>query len=219
MSAQGVLINFSDGKNKKGVYTNKDAFEKVAKYVCRDNRDSSDLVDHIAFGFDNDDRLADQIDIAVKIQKNCNIDSRGGRRAAHMQYSITKDPLLQCGGNQNLIAAAFREMGRVIFDGGHQVIEATHMNGNVDDKMNCAIMHAHFAINSISYVDGRKFHQTKAERLEMQEKFNVILDKYQQMSPVRFKNLDTFYERNPQYLAMKELRSACVSQVETEKCR
>ena len=201
MSIKGKLINITN--HKKGAYRNKDAFEKVAKYCCRDNRDATDLVSYRSYGLDNDDSLAKQIELANQIQRVHNIDSRGGRRVYHMQYSIEEESFGQLGCNPSLAAMAFEKMGREFYKSGHQAIVATHLN-KPKEESDGAFIHAHFAVNSVSYVDGKKFHQTNEEYETRNNQFDQILEKYAQRSPVTFENANCFKKTDPQYQALLE---------------
>ena len=200
MSARGVLIN---GNKGTGNYQNKDALDKLVKYVCRVNRDDKDLIDCIGFGVDNEADLSDQIDMMNMIQRINGIEKRGGKRAEQLIFSIKEDQFRQFGCNPQLVAKAFREMGATIYEDGYQVYVGSHYNPPCDDKEK-SFMHAHYIINSINYCTGWKFRKSHEEKYIMQDNFDQILDKYQQMSPVTFSNLDAFIQTDPQYCSLYE---------------
>lgn len=53
----------------------------------------------------------------------------------------------------------------------YEVIVATHV-----DK--ASHIHNHFVINTVSFVDGRKFHRTKKDYLQMREKSDALCKEY-----------------------------------------
>lgn len=120
-----------------------------------------------------------------------------------MQYSIKEEAFCQVGCNPSLVVMAFEEMGREFYDMGYQVIAATHLT-RPKEKTDSSFMHVHFAGNSVSYVDGKKFHQTNEERVARNNQFDQILGNYAQRSPVTFKNANCFRKTDPQYQALLE---------------
>ena len=197
MSAKGVLINVAQ-HNHQSKYHNQDAFGNCAKYACKVNGNPNELVGYRFFGVPYNLPLEEQIEDVYQIQKLHDIESRGGRRAAHMVDSIQESEFGEYGNNPELVMRAFEAMGRCIYDEGYQVLVATHYNPR-NDGQGGAFMHAHLVINNINYRNGKKFHKTKAEICELEQKFNEIQGNYQQMSPVRFENADYFRQTNPQY--------------------
>lgn len=202
MSAQGVLINVAQN-NHQSKYQNKDAFGNCAKYACKVNGNANELVGYQFFGEPYDLPLERQIEDVYQIQKLHDIESRGGRRAAHMVYSIQESEFGEYGNNPELVRRSFENMARCIYDEGYQVLAATHYNPK-NDGQEGAFTHVHLVINNINYRNGKKFHKTKAEVRELEKQFNEIQGDYQQMSPVTFKNADGFRNTNVQYQALYE---------------
>lgn len=206
MSAKGVLINLPTGKGQRSAFQNKDAYENLVKYICREGKDNRDFITSVGYGVDNDQSLSDQIDMINMIQGIYNIESRGGRRAAHMQYSITEEEFGRYGCNMELVTEAFGEMGREIFKEGYQVVAGSHFTKpkGEGEENSGSFVHVHFAVSSINYENGKKYHKTKAEMLQLQEKFDHIQDVYQSRSPVSFNTADTFKNRDVQYKKFTE---------------
>ena len=198
MSAKGVLINVSKGNNQ---YKNNDAFGNCVKYACKEDEHADKLIGYRFFGVPNGLPIEEQIEDAYTIQKLHDIDSRNGRRAAHMIYSIQETEFGEYGNNPELFMASCEEMARSVFDEGHQVFVATHYNEN-NNNDDCAFIHAHIIVNNINYVNGKKYHKTKDQMHEMERCFNEIQGKYQRMSPVTFKNADYFRKIDAQYQAL-----------------
>lgn len=146
---------------RKGYYTNANAISNLLRYITRtrqgeDRKD--DLKGYGFYGASNYDPIEFSIYQFRTVQEIYSGDS--GRRMYHFIYSFSDDELSQIGKDYilaNRIAGVLAEM---FWNMGHQVAYAVH-----DET--AKRLHIHFAINSVNYISGLKFHINKAEIMRL----------------------------------------------------
>ena len=72
------------------------------------------------------------------------------------------------------------------------MVYGVHLNNPAEDEGTHAFAHVHFAINSINFNNGKKFHMTRKEVYEEENVMNQQLEEYQNQSAVIFKNADVW---------------------------
>ena len=77
------------------------------------------------------------------------------------------------------------ECSQIYYQMGHQAVFAVHW----EQEKHC---HIHFAVNSINFRNGRKWHTTLAEIKQREGDFNEILCKYQIMTTGAIMPMDFF---------------------------
>ena len=72
------------------------------------------------------------------------------------------------------------------------MVYGVHLNKRAEDEGTHAFAHVHFAINSINFNNGKKFHMTRKEVYEEENVMNQQLEEYQNQSAVIFENADVW---------------------------
>ena len=159
-------------RNYRHNYTNKKAVNNVINDIMRsrtNEENSSDLIGYGAFGCGINIPAEDLINEFLCIQKVYNIEGRSGRRIHHEIFSLSEDEALHLNYNLSVMMDFARECAGWYYRQGFQVIYALHKQGK---------FHIHFAVNSINYINGMKFHTTKKEKADREILFNQILNRY-----------------------------------------
>lgn len=154
-------------------YKNEDAVEKVLRYISRtrwnENR-VSDLICIGGAGIDISAPIEEIIREFLTIQIFYKIDDRKGRRLIHLTYSFSDDEFnIRLNRNYALVNLIARNISAYYFAMGFQVFYGVH-----DDATKHT--HIHFAISSINYLDGKKYHAGGESFKEMQSVFNQIFE-------------------------------------------
>lgn len=143
---------------------------KMNKEYYKANRDIETLLAYIAGETKNKERTRyyngrglaqDCIKAAkafIKVQKKYGKASQ--RRLYHLFISFPKEI-----DDANYVKLVAENVANMLFD-KHQIYYGVH-----EDTDN---LHIHMAINAVSYVDGRKWHQSKKELEEMKKKISKV---------------------------------------------
>ena len=97
------------------------------------------------------------------IQNVYNIEGRKGRRMCHEVFSLLDEEVAALNYNMSLLVSFAIECAREYYEQGFQIVYAIHHQSKV---------HIHFAVNSINYRTGAKFHTTKVEKAMREDLFN-----------------------------------------------
>lgn len=168
-------------------YTNPKAVEYLIRYITRTRYNEGrggDLVTSGAVGAVNYLSVGDTIRQFLYVQNAYGINSRKGRRMYHEVFNLRSDetnPLENYPGH-------FWEIGmeccQVYYRMGFQSVFALHWEEG-------GRYHFHFAVNSINYMDGHKWHTSLNEIKQREGVFNQIVEKHLRMvsgrmSPIYF---------------------------------
>ena len=171
-SNNGNAIHY---KNRN--YTNTDAVENLIHYVTRTRENEGrggDLITYGAAGadyFHSGDGIIQQFRY---VQYIYGINSRGGRRMYHEVLNLKDCELERLGNDPEILWKVGMECCQVYYRMGHQAVFAVHW----EPEKRC---HIHFAVNSINFANGLKWHTSIAEIKEREMIFNEILRRYQIM--------------------------------------
>lgn len=146
---------------RKGKYQNEDAVDNVLRYITRTRINENRANELYSFGGMGIDLYPFNIDTIIyqfkAIQDIHNIKGRGGRRIVHEVYTVLNGNYPK--ENERLVYETLDEVAKIgcsyLYNMGFQVVYAVH----ISDKN----PHIHFAINSISFRTGLKFHMTGSE--------------------------------------------------------
>ncbi len=154
----------------KNNYTNQDAVAKVIRYVTRTRADESkdDLVFYGAIGAARFGSTDDIIQQFCCVQNAYGIERRGGRRMYHEVFSLMDEEVAWLGNSRESLWQLAMECAMVHYGMGFQVVFAAHWEKG-------GHFHIHFAVNSISFINGRKWHMSLDEIRQREELFNRIL--------------------------------------------
>lgn len=161
-----------------GNFKNTDAVENLIHYITRtrgnENR-AGDLVTYGAAGACCYQSAEDIIQQFKYVQNTYRINSRKGRRMYHEILTLFDHEA----GWLNYDPVWFWRVGteccQVYFQMGFQAVFAVHYEESKH-------YHFHFAVNSISFIDGRKWHTSFPEKNQRESIFNGILNRDQVMA-------------------------------------
>ena len=162
--------NYYRGRGKPN-YSNKDAVEKVIRYVTRSrvNEDRFDnLISYGGVGVNCFGRPEEMITQFLYVQRIFNIESRGGRRLYHEVFNLTQEDFCRLCLDLNQVNILAQTICSVYYQMGHQVVYAIH---NEQEEH----LHIHFVVNTINFITGRKWHEYKYSVTEREKVFNEIL--------------------------------------------
>lgn len=165
--------------NMRGSYKNKNAVSNVIKYVTRKRENetrSDELIGYGAVGTGNYITPAEMIQRFNVVQKLHGINYRKGRRIFHEVFSITDDEFKQLGYCIDTVNQMAFEMCMEYFNNGFQAIYGIHWE---ETKK----LHIHFAVNSVSFMTGKKFDTSVQGNLYRNQKFNLIMKSYCKYRP------------------------------------
>lgn len=165
-------------KYKSGHFTNVDAVENLICYITRSRKNETRLDSLKAVGGAG---VAYYLGAEAIIQQICfvqnvyRIDNRGGRRMYHEVFNLL-DEEVECfkWNKEGVLWSIGMECCQVYFQQGFQAAFAVHWEPNKH-------WHFHFAVNTINFHTGRKWHTNMAEIHKRAELFNQIIDKYQRI--------------------------------------
>ena len=174
----GILImaqrDDSAKKKFKGttLYGNKDAVSNVIHYITRTRKDETRQDSLISYGgcgvacYGNPDFMVQQMNY---VQNVYDIEHRLGRRLYHEIFLISDEDFMRLKFNCGAVHEFAMRCSAFYFSKGFQVVFAIHWQ---PDKR----LHIHFCVNSVSYIDGEKWHTTKQETKEREKLFNRIFE-------------------------------------------
>lgn len=163
---------------KKKNYTNLDAVNNLIRYVTRtrENEDrAGDLIAFGAVGADYSHSVDDMIQQFLYVQNVNGINSRGGRRMYHEVFNLLDWEAERLANSPEWLWNVGMECSRIYYQMGHQAVFGVHW----EPEKRC---HIHFAVNTINFTDGRKWHTSMPEIKEREAVFNEILRRYQIMA-------------------------------------
>lgn len=169
--------NNNRARYKKGNYTNEDAVENVRHYVTRTRENEErgdDLINYGAVGADYFHSVDNMIQQFRYVQYVYGINSRRGRRMYHEVLNLKDCEFERLGRNPEVLWQVGMECCQVYFQMGHQAVFAVHW----EPEKRC---HIHFAVNTINFQNGWKWHTTLPEIKQREGIFNEILCRYQIM--------------------------------------
>lgn len=188
--------NNKDAYYQKKNYSNPDAVENLIRYVTRTRENESrgdDLITYGAVGtdyFHSSDVMIQQFEY---VQNVYGIKSRLGRRMYHEVLNLKDWEAERLDSASEWLWRVGMECSEIYYMMGHQAVFAVHW----EPEKRC---HIHFAVNSINFLDGRKWHSSLPEIKQREAIFNEILRKYQIMAtgaiePLEFldKEEDVYY--------------------------
>ncbi len=148
-----------DHRNRNTYYQNSDALEKVIRYITRtrENEDrANELLGIGGAGFYLGMTIEEIIKVFKYVQEVFGIDRRQGRRLVHYVYSFTNEEVALLKGHLEVVDYWARQMSMMFYEEGFQSIYAIH--SDPEKKL-----HVHFVINSISFINGMKYHTNLLE--------------------------------------------------------
>ena len=181
--------NGNDKHYKNKNYSNEDAVENLLHYITRTRKNEwrkGDLINYGAVGADYFHSVDDMIQQFRYIQHIHGINTRRGRRMYHEVFNLKDCELERLAYAHYILWQVGMECCQVYYQMGHQAAFAVHW----ELEKRC---HIHFAVNSISFMTGLKWHTSRPEIKEREGIFNEILRKYQIMvtgaiEPLEFLN-------------------------------
>ncbi len=171
-----------------GSYTNPDAIDNVLRYVTRTRKcekRENELVYCNSLGV----MLSLGIDHCIyemeQLQRFYSINNRGGRRMFHETLELTEQET-SCFDSIASLSKFADSCAYIYYQMGFQVVYAVHFVPYSDEDMTILQrqqkvrrgVHIHFAVNIISFLDGRKFHSTGSARIQRERYFNRLLNCY-----------------------------------------
>ena len=164
--------NNNRARYKKGNYTNEDAVENVLHYVTRTRENEErgdDLINYGAVGADYFHSVDNMIQQFRYVQYVYGINSRRGRRMYHEVLNLKDCEFERLGRNPEVLWQVGMECCQVYFQMGHQAVFAVHW----EPEKRC---HIHFAVNTINFQNGWKWHTTLPEIIDKIHKEKLELD-------------------------------------------
>lgn len=156
---------------KKNNYSNRKAVEKLIRYVTRTRRDEGqghDLLLYDVVGAINVASVDDIIQQFLFVQHVYGIEQRGGKRMYHEVFNLMDEEVDLLGHSIQRLWQLGMGCAQIYFGMGFQVVFAVHWELGKR-------YHLHFAVNSISFINGRKWHTSLPEIHQREEMFNRIL--------------------------------------------
>lgn len=171
--------------NMKGSYKNNDAVSNVVKYITR-TRDNetryNELMGYGGAGVGNYSSPAIMEQRFIIVQNHYGINYRKGRRIFHEVFSITDYEFEKIGSDMGLVNQIALEMCMEYFNAGFQVVYAIHWEKSKK-------LHIHFAVNSISFVTGKKFDTSVKGNRYREQRFNELLMNYFEVEEFSFDDI------------------------------
>lgn len=152
-------------------YSNPDAVENLIRYVTRTRENEERLQDLISYGAAGSAYYLHPDDIIRQFQYVQNvygIKRRGGRRMYHEVFNLYDCEFQELGYDREQLWLFGMECCHIYYQMGFQAVFGIHWE---PDKH----YHIHFAVNSISFVDGHKWHTSLPEIQQRGDLFNKIL--------------------------------------------
>lgn len=179
-----VMINSKKSTVWNGIhydnsnFNNVDAVENLIHYVTRtreNERRADDLIICGAAGASCNQKAEDMIQQFKYVQNTYRINSRKGRRMYHEVLNLLDHEAAWLNYDPVWFWRVGIECCQVYFQMGFQAVFAVHYEESKH-------YHFHFAVNSISFIDGRKWHTSFLEKNQRESIFNDILNMNQIMA-------------------------------------
>lgn len=156
---------------KYGKYENTDAVENVLRYIMRVREHEYKANELLAYGGVGVPLYATpelMIQEFLYVQRLFHINSRNGRRMYHEVLNLMDKEYEGLGSSiQNLYRYALN-CCMVYYEQGHQVVFAIHWERSKR-------LHIHFAVNTINFITGKKWHTSLNEFGDRQRVFQHLL--------------------------------------------
>ena len=102
----------------------------------------------------------------------------------HEVFSLTDDEFKEIGCNISILNQIAMECSKIYFNQGHQVVYGVHYD---EGKR----WHIHFAVNTINFRTGAKWHTNIRETCGRERIFNEIFSHFRnQLYPLRFNGIE-----------------------------
>lgn len=161
---------------RQGNYTNRDAVENVIRYITRTRRNEDRRNELIAWGgygvgcYATPELIIEQFEC---VQNVYGMGIRGGRRMFHETLNIRKEEFEWLERDYGTIYRIAMKCAEYYYSVGHQVVFAVHYTEN-EWGVNKGV-HIHFAVNSVNFQTGNKWHTNRRESYKREENFNLII--------------------------------------------
>lgn len=182
----GILLTM-----RQGNYTNRNAVSNVIHYVTRTGK-RADRADELqgcgGCGIGIYDNSEDIIQQFLCVQNCYGIKNRGGRRMFHEIFCLEDGEFRGIGCSVDILKQIAMECSKIYFNLGYQVVYGIH---HEEEKK----WHIHFAVNSINFLNGRKWHTNMRESFGREQRFNEILRYFigkQYVTPLYFGGAYTY---------------------------
>lgn len=156
---------------KRNNYRNPNAVENLIHYVTRTRGNEDREQDLISYGAAGAGYYLPPNDIIrqfLYVQYVYGINRRGGKRMYHEVFNLYDCEVEELGYDRGQLWLVGMECSQIYFQMGFQAVFAIHWE---PDKH----YHLHFAVNSINFIDGHKWHTSLPEIKQREEIFNKIL--------------------------------------------
>ncbi len=173
---QGSNGNQVHYKNQN--YSNTDAVANLLHYVTRtrENEDrGNDLISYGAAGADYFHSVDFMVQQFCYVQYIHGINTRRGRRMYHEVLNLMDCEYERLDRDPQRLWWVGMECCQIYYQMGHQVVFAVHW----EPEKRC---HIHFAVNSINFITGLKWHTKLPEIKEREGIFNEVLRRHQIMA-------------------------------------
>lgn len=168
-----VFPEIAYGRCLKNNYRNKNAVSNVIHYITRTREDESqrgDLLGYGGVGVANDLHPDYMVRQFLYVQKIGQIERRRGRRIYHEVFNFYDHEIILWNLTPEELYQFAYSCSRVYFEKGFQTVFAIHHEPGKR-------YHIHFAVNSISFVDEKKWHTSVSDIKQREALFNQILCK------------------------------------------
>ena len=170
----------------RGNYQNKDATQNLIHYVTRtgDREDrKSELISWGVIGAYDCLPMETIIHIFEQVQIIGRENRKMGPKMFHEIYVCDERQMRFFLHRLDLLQQFAYMAARIYYDRGFQVVYAAHMEPNDPEKM----MHIHFAVNAVCYIDGKKWHTNLNEdQREREAAMNSVYESLLQVvCPIR----------------------------------
>lgn len=171
---KAVEFENEQGKSfyRKNNYTNKKAVSNVIHDITRtrkNERHKEELLHYGGVGCGCMLPADGMIQEFLSVQNAYGIERRKGRRMYHEVFSLLDEEVGGLYYNPDYIYEFALECAKWYYNQGFQVVFAIHYQSR---------FHIHFAVNSINFKTGLKFHTSKEEKNMREQLFNQILQKH-----------------------------------------
>ncbi len=174
-------------KKTTGDYSNKDAVEKVLRYITRTRFNEKDQHHLKAYGIFGAIGYGSIDDIITEFENVLRIHSVTGRRLYHFVFNFTELEHAFLGKNYDLFYRIGYAQANWFFSQGYQTVFAVH------DDIDKAV-HIHYAVNAINFIDGHKLHIDRQGTEQLNSTMNQLAinvyysytGQFQQMIPGGF---------------------------------
>lgn len=170
----GMDIDGNEKRFKYYNYTNIDAVENMIHYVTRSRTNeqrAGDLIGYGAVGVGYYLTPDDMIRQFLYVQNIYGIGRRRGKRMHHETFNLCDQDVLDLQLTPEELCEIGRECSQVFYRMGYQVVFAVHWEAEKG-------FHIHFAVNSISSINGHKFRTNQEEREKRTVIYNQILQNH-----------------------------------------